>query len=263
MSGCDTRRGGARAPPIRRGPPTDGSKPVMISALAFGDADYAPLAADLGYLRRYRGHGRRERDRQSSGPTGPPAGSNATHQHQGGRARGSRTARATTRRRMFVQEPLPTVFERSFDIRARNHRGGVRLDGGASRPCRRRPDSQARGCRFGPTTLSTSSIPMAIRRRRYRQPTVEKAYMTRTRRVPIPPGHWTMRTRGGDPVSCGGSAPAPQVAMFAITRNHHVKARVNLDKTVIASNERVTCHRHAGVGAEHRWPRTSRWRPSW
>jgi MYXO-CTERM domain-containing protein len=71
-------------------------------------------------------------------------------------------------------------------------------------------------------------------------PATETGYMTRTRRVDSPQaGRWTMRATGGEPCVVGGTAPAPQVAMFAVYRNDDVRAEVSLDKATIAANERI------------------------
>jgi hypothetical protein len=238
VAGCDTPEAVRRAA-FEACQPSDGSKPVVISALAFGDADYALIQqiSDIcgGESRTTDGSGQGA----PAPPAGVPPGSPAPLNIKVAGARLAYQQRGYTEA-MFAQEPKPLVFERTFDVPP----GTPELElvwMGQRTIFIVGPNGGGSFCRFandyGFEVLDPSGNPAGSD---IVTPSVELAYVTRTRRVTNPtPGRWTMRTTGGAPCVVGGTRPAPDVAMFAVYRNHNVQARVSLDKGVIANDERV------------------------
>ncbi len=255
VTGCDTPKA-VRAAAYKACVPTDGSKSVAISTLAFGDADYALIQqiSDIcgGAARQTGGSGGPGSPVPPAGSLVPatgsdaPPGSPAPLSIKVAAARLGYSVRGYTEA-AFVQEPKPETFEQSFDVPPGTQElelvwmgertsfvPGPRIEAMA-------PGDDGVLCEFEDdytfqvldpqgNLVGSDIVP----------PAVELPYLTRTQRVTHPqPGRWTMAVIGGAPCVVGDTRPAPQVAMFANYRNSTVQGGVQLAKTVIASNENV------------------------
>lgn len=249
VAGCNTAEA-VRQAAYAACQPTDGSKAVVISALAFGDADYALIQqiSDIcgGTARTTDGNG-------GSSPVPPaggsiPPGSPAPINIKVAAARLAYQTRGYAEA-MFVQEPKPQTFERSFDVApGTSEVEAVWMAEKVFLP--RDPDAHQDFCRFedygfqvidpNGNEVGTDIVPSSV----------ELGYLTRSKRITAPmAGRWTMRTTGGAPCVVGGTQPAPQTAMLALYRNNVVRGDVSLAKTSIASNEalRVTATLQVGT----------------
>jgi len=267
VAGCNTAQA-VRDAAQKACSPTDGSKPVVISALAFGDADYALIQqiSDIcgGAARQIDGSGQPCPPGQTCNPS-IPAGVPAPIDIKVASSRLGYYVRGYTEG-MFAAEPKPAVFERSFDVppsttelevawmgegaaynvipvpTIKSPLGSTqtKLDSGSAElggPITNVVSGTL--CEFandyGFELVDPNGVPAGSD---VVTPATELGYLTRTRRVFAPiPGRWTMRMTGGAPCVVGGSQPAPKVAMFANYRNNKVHGEVRLDKTVVGSNE--------------------------
>ncbi len=248
VTGCDTAEA-VRNAAIAACTPADGSKQMVISSLAFGDADFNLLdqisqlcGGDLRMVDFGNGMG--------PVPPGVPPGSPTPVSIQAAASRLAYRVR-DYREAMFVQELKPSVFERSFDLPPGTTQAEFVWMGEQTEytvidepKVARAPgfitNSNSVLCRFADygfevvdpngNLVGTDVVPAAT----------ETAYLTRTRRVTNPiPGHWTMRAKGGTPCVVGGSVAAPEVAMFAVYKNSEVRGKIELDTLTAHANQRV------------------------
>ncbi|HEY8202608.1 MAG TPA: vWA domain-containing protein, partial [Actinomycetota bacterium] len=243
VPGCDTGAA-VRDAAMKACLPGDGGKPVAISAVAFGDADFALIQqiSDLcGGISRFVddsgpdqcGGGPRVTAAAAAcpgpGPQPAPINIKVASARLAYRVRDYHEA-------LFVQEPKPLVFERSFDLPP----GTAELEAVWMGELFEFIDEAGGSfCRFDrdytfelvdPAGNPAGFDPVT--------PGVELQYLTRTRRVTQPePGRWTMRVTGGAPCVTDNEFHAPSVAMFAMYRNHALKGHLALDQARIKANE--------------------------
>ena len=247
VTGCNTAEAVRTAASEACNPSDPNLKPVVISALAFGDADYALIQqiSDLcgGEARSIDGSGQGA----PTPPQGVPPGSPAPINIKVAATRLAYKKRGFTEG-LFIQEPKPLVFERSFDVPPSSNQ--VEFIWMAERTSFSDPDIIGVRCEFandyGFEILDPAGNPTGFD---VVNPAVEMDYMTRTRRVLNPtPGRWTMRTTGGSPCVVGGSRAAPQVAMMAVYRNNTVRSHLTVEKAVVSANERARVTAFLEVG---------------
>jgi len=244
--------------------PTGGAKQVVISVLAFGDADFSLLdqvaqicGGDLRVVDAAGGTG------SPVSPASIPAGSPRPVSIQAAASRLAYRIRGYNEA-VFAEELKPAVFERSFDLPPGTaeaefawmgeHAEHNEIPDPPTVTVTSLPAQVQTAAAISPAALAASGDSCDFANYGFEvvdpsgnivgadvvSPATELAYLTRTKRVSNPaPGRWTMRARGGAPCVVGGSAPAPDVAMFAIYRNQEVRAEVELSSVNAAQNDRV------------------------